>query len=179
MTASNSFGLFQHYLFHPLYDPSAFVDPSDLSNLATHAPPPPAPKPKVTDHNPPWPFSSMSVWRLMHWMNTRNSSKSKGKVDRLVRDVINAPDFQVEDFQNLNVHHENCRLDTANKAMPFEDDFKAASVTIEVPTGEPGNQLASRAYSVPGLHYRKLLNVVKAAFQVSGRCDLTFLLLAL
>ena len=164
-TASNGFGLFRRYLFHPSHDPSAFVNPSDLSNLTTHSPPPPAPKPKVTDRDPPWPFSSMSVWRLMRWMNTGSSSKSEGEVDRLIRDVINAPDFQAEDLQDLNTHRENRRLDTANKATPFEDDFQAASLTIEVPTGKPGNQLASRAYSVPGLHYRKLLNVVKAAFQ--------------
>ena len=164
-TVSNSFGLFWQYLFHPLYDPNAFVNLSDLSNLTTHTPPSPAPKPKVTDRDPPWPFSSTSAWRLMRWMNTGSSSKSEGEVNHLVKDVINAPDFQAEDLRNLNTHHENRCLDTANKATPFDDDFQAASITIKVPVGESDNQPASCEYSVPGLHYRKLLNVIKAAFQ--------------
>ena len=39
-TISNSFGLFCQYLFHLLHDPDALVNPSDLSNLTIHTPPP-------------------------------------------------------------------------------------------------------------------------------------------
>ena len=164
-TALNSFGLFRQYLFHPSQDPDTFVNPSDLSNLTTPTRPLPSLRSKETNCDPPWPFTNMSVWRLMRWVNTGSTSKSEGEVDRLVDDVINAPGFQAEDLRNFKTHRENHRLDTSNKATPLEDNFQAASITIEVPAGQADDQSAPRTYSVPGLCYRKLLNVIKAAFQ--------------
>ena len=71
-----------------------------------------------------------------------------------------------KDLHNFNTHRENSRLDVADKASPLEDNFQVTSITIEVPTGQPDNpSTPTRTYSVPGLHYRKLLNVIKAAFQ--------------
>ena len=163
-TALNTFGLFRNYLFHPSYDPDLVVDPSDLSNLGTRAPPPLPPKSNETDREPPWPFSNMSIWRLMQWMNTGSRSKSEGEVNRLVNGVLNAPDFCTEDLRNFNAHRENGRLDKADRTSPLDDGFQVASVTIEVPTGEPSDSETSRQYSVPGLHYRKLLGVIRAAF---------------
>ena len=128
-TITNSFGLFRQYLFHPSYDPDSFVDPSDLSNLTTHTLPPP-PVSNETSHKPPWPFVNMSVWRLMHWMNTGSKSKSEGEVDRLVNGVLNAPDFHTKDLHNFSAHHENGRLDTADKTSHLEDGFQVTSITI-------------------------------------------------
>ena len=116
-------------------------------------------------HEPPWPFYNMSVWRLMQWMNTGSRLKSEGEVNRLVNTVLSAPDFRTEDLQSFSAHRENGHLDAANKASSLGDDFQVASVTIEVPTGESSDSETSRPYSVPGLHYRKLLNVIKAAFR--------------
>jgi hypothetical protein len=162
-TAMNTFGVFQKYLFHPSYDPDSVVDPGELSNLGPCVPPPP--KSNTTDHEPPWPFPNMSVWRLMKWMNTGSRSKSEGEVTRLVNDVLTAPDFRVEDVNNFSAHRANGRLDTVKKDDPLGDDFRVASVTIEVPTGERDGSGGSRPYSVPGLRYRNLLKVIKSAFQ--------------
>ena len=164
-TIFNSFGLFRRYLFHPSHDPDAFVNPSDLSNLTAHTPSTPPPRSIETNCDSPQPFANMSVWRLMRWMNTGSNSKSEGEVNRLVDDVLSAPDFRTEDLRNFNAHRENSCLDTADKSTPLEDNFQAASITIEVPTGQPNDPSTPRTYSVPGLRYRKLLNVVKAAFQ--------------
>ena len=164
-TALNAFGLFRHYLFHPSHDPDSVVNPSDLSNLGTCAPPPPSSKSNEANPGPPWPFSNMSVWRLMQWMNSRSRSKSEGEVNRLVNNVLSAPDFRTEDLQNFSACRENGHLDTANKASPLGDNFQVASITIQVPTGESCDSESSRSYSVPGLHYQKLLNVIKAAFR--------------
>ena len=164
VTALNAFGLFRNYLFHPSYDPDSVVDPSDLSNLGPSVPPPSV-ELNETSPKPPWPFPNMSIWRIMEWMNTGSRSKSEAEVDRLVHGVINTPDFRAEDLQGFGARRENIRLDTANKKGPLDDGFHVASVTIEVPTGEPTDSETSRQYSVPGLHYRKLLNVIKAAFQ--------------
>ena len=101
----------------------------------------------------------------MRWMNTGSNSKSEGEVNRLIDDVLCAPDFRTEDLCNLNARRENSRLDTADKATPLEDNFQVASITIEVPTGQLDDSSTPRTYSVPGLRYRKLLNVIKAAFQ--------------
>jgi hypothetical protein len=101
----------------------------------------------------------------MRWINTGSKSKSEGEVDRLVNDVLNAPNFQVEDIHNFSTHRENRRFDTANKANPLEDGFQVTSITIDIPTGQPADRLPPREYSIPGLHHRKLLNVIKAAFQ--------------
>lgn len=101
----------------------------------------------------------------MDWMNTGSRSKSEGEVNRLVNSVLNTPDFCAEDLRNFNARRENSRLDMAGKTSPLEDGFQHADITIEVPTGQPDNASQDRTYSVPGLRYRKLLNVIKAAFQ--------------
>jgi len=162
-TAANAFGLFRKYLFHPSHDPDSAVDPGDLSNLSTHTPPPS--EPNEMSHEPPWPFTNMSIWRLMRWMNTGSWSKSEGEVNRLVKEVLSAPDFCAGDLHNFSTHRENTRLDTVKKTSPLDDGFQVTSITIEVPTGEPNDSETSRSYSVPNLHYRNLLNVIKAAFQ--------------
>ena len=101
MTTLNTFGIFQKYLFHPLYDPDSAVDPTELSNLSPCIPP------------------NMSVWQLVRWMNTRSHSKSEGKVNCLVNEVLKAPDFHVEDLDNFNAHRAHSHLDTVKKrAIP-------------------------------------------------------------
>src|SRR5579872_4362308 len=42
-TATNAFGLFRNYLFHPSHDPDELINPSDLTNITTPAPPPSLP----------------------------------------------------------------------------------------------------------------------------------------
>ena len=139
---------------------------SNLSNLHTHKTSPSSlPESTETNWEPPWLFSNMSTWRLMKWMNTGSQSKSEGEVTCLINEVLDAPDFCAEDLHDFNAHWENSRLDAANKLNLLDDGFQVTSITIDVPTGEPGDSEKSHSYLVPGLHYRKLLNVVKAAFQ--------------
>ena len=164
-TIVNSFGLFRQYLFHPSYDPDALVDPGDLLNISTSTAPPAPPRSEEADRSPPWPFSNMSIWRLMDWMNSRSKSKSESEVNRLVNSVLNAPNFHAKDLCNLNVRCENARLDAADRTSPLENSFQVADITIKVPTGQLDDLSTHHTYSVPGLHYRKLLNVIKAAFQ--------------
>ena len=161
-TARNTFGVFRKYLFHPSYDPDSVVNPGDLSNLGPRTPPIEL---NPTEHEPPWPFSNMSVWRLVRWMNIGSRSKSEGEVNRLVNDVLKSPDFSVEDVQSFNAHRANTRLDASKKKNPLDDDFQVTSVTIEVPTGERTDSGEYCPFSVPGLRYRNLLSVIKAAFR--------------
>ena len=165
--ALNSFGLFRRYSFRPSHDPDAFVNPSDLSNLVTYTPPPPPPPSTSREMNrePPWPFANMSIWRLMRWMNTGGNSKSEEEINRLADDVLNASDFRAKDLHNFDVRRENSRIDSADKTTPLEDNFQVTSVAIEIPSGKPTDPKSIRTYEVPGLHYRKLLNVIKATFE--------------
>ena len=97
-----TFGVFQKYLFHPSYDPDLVVNPGDLLNLS---PCTPLIEPNSTEHKLPWPFSNMSIWRLVKWMNTGSCSKSEGEANRLVNDILKAPDFHAKDIQSFNTHH--------------------------------------------------------------------------
>ena len=164
-TAANTFGLFRKYFFHPSHDLDAFVSLSDLSNVTAPVPLPPPSQPEEIVHDPPWLFLNMSIWRLMRWANTGAHLKSEGEVNWLVSDVLTVFNFHVKVLQNFGIRRENHHLDTTDKASPLGDNFESASVTIEVPTGQPGDPLTPCTYPVPSLCYCKLLNIIKAAFQ--------------
>ena len=100
----------------------------------------------------------------MKWLNTGSHSKSEGEANRLVDEVIRTNDFCVEDLRGFNAHQENRCLDMVTRAT-LDEGFQVASVTIAVPTGGLNNTEKSRPYSVPGLHYRKIVDVIKAAFR--------------
>jgi len=169
-TGINQFGLLREYLHRPSYDPDFAVPLEDLSNFS--------PSRQTADiqddaqkgsddtlHTAPWPFKNMTIYRLMEWLNTGSSQKSMGEVDRLVRDVIRAEDFRVEELQDFSAQRENKRFDdsqpNASKPGFGGDGWDETEVTICVPNGvRDGNGLD---FSVPGLHYRRLLPTIKAA----------------
>ncbi|KAF8145659.1 hypothetical protein K438DRAFT_1424599, partial [Mycena galopus ATCC 62051] len=160
----NRFGLLREYPHRPSYDPDSLLKPEDLANV--HVPPPPeepSDDPPAAFLDPPWPFRNMSIYRLMHWANSGSNSKSEGEVTRLVSEVISADDFRAEDLANFSANRENKVLDVSNKAGDSTDDgWKEASVDIDIPSGV--KNLPARTFSVPGLHYRSLVQVIRAAF---------------
>ncbi|KAJ7704598.1 hypothetical protein B0H17DRAFT_921234 [Mycena rosella] len=115
----------------------------------------------------PWPFRNMSIYRLMHWANSGSNSKSEAEVTRLVSEVIAAEDFRPSDLAGFNAHHENTVPDASDKAGPGDvpwvrDGWKETAVDIEIPAGVCN--VPPRMFSVPGLHHRSLVEVIKAAF---------------
>ncbi|KJA14397.1 hypothetical protein HYPSUDRAFT_142984 [Hypholoma sublateritium FD-334 SS-4] len=114
-------------------------------------PPPPAPV-----------HQNKSAEMLMNWKDSGAATKSDAEVNRLVRDVLLDPDFELEDLQGFNVARENKRSDAAEKKSPFLDSFQTASIDIDIPSGTKGVPPAT--FTVPGLLYRKLTAVIKAAF---------------
>ena len=50
------------------------------------------------DRAPPWPWANMSIWRLMSWKLTGSNQKSNEELTRLVKEVIQAPDFKIADL---------------------------------------------------------------------------------
>jgi hypothetical protein len=53
----------------------------------------------------------------MKWVNTGSRLKSEGEVNRLVDEVINAPDFHAEDLRNFSAHQANGCLDMVDKVL--------------------------------------------------------------
>jgi len=99
----------------------------------------------------------------MTWLNSGSSTKSEGEVDRLVQHVILNPEFNVNDLTGFSASRENRRFDKSDKeSSPFGDHFQTIDIEIEVPSGD--KNVKPKIFKVPGLCYRKLTSVIRAAF---------------
>ena len=144
-TLFNKFWITHDYHHCLSYDPDAFLSVLDLSDLPHH---------HEVDLNgahescddcygpsgerePPWPWENMSIWRLMTWKLTGSSQKSNGEVTHLVRDVIQAMDFNVDDFTNFNASTQLKRLEdkiAPDTTMAFDcDDWREEAPEIIIP----------------------------------------------
>ena len=157
-TASNSFGLLREYLYRPSFDPDSFVPDKDLHQAGGADPqavPTPLPSPTPVHRNE-------SVEMIMNWKDSGAPTKSDAEVNRLVKDVLLDPGFKLEDLRGFSVARENQQSDAAEKKSPFLDSFQTANIDIEVPSGVKG--VPPGTFTVPGLLYRKLTSVIRAAF---------------
>jgi hypothetical protein len=160
ITAINVFGIWRDYLHRPSYDPDTLVNSEDLSNVG-----PPSTtntEPPATTPPPPWPFSNMTIWRLMNWFNSGSNLKTEAEVNRLAKEIRDAGGFPDSDLDGFNVRRENKRLDAAQKLQPFGDGFQEAQLEIPVPSGDPEKD--PEMFPVPGFHYRSITSIIKAAF---------------
>jgi hypothetical protein len=169
-TAINAFGLYREYPHRPTYDPEAIVAPEDLANYYPTLPQASSDIASIrADQQPPWPFNNMSIYHLMQWTNTGSNSKSESEINRLVRDVICADDFRVEDLRSFCVKTQNRKLDEPMHPPPHDapflsDAWQERTVKISIPTGTKSPTGVGYIYSVPGLHYRSLVAIIVAAF---------------
>jgi len=166
VTMANVFGIWRDYPRRPSYDPDTIVHPDGLSNRhdishdAVNSP-----LSSSSTQPPPWPFSNMTIWHLMTWLNSGSAVKTETEVNRLVEGVQVAGGFPATDLKGFNAHRENQRLDAAQKSPPFGDGFQETSIPIRVPTGDPTPKQRAKTYNVPGFYFRKLTSVIKAAFE--------------
>ncbi|KAG6809218.1 hypothetical protein H0H92_001114 [Tricholoma furcatifolium] len=165
VTAINSFGIWRDYQHRPSYDPTAHVAQTDLiPSSATSSSGSTLP----FIFPPPFPFRNMSIYRLMTYFNSGSTTKLLSEADRLVKEVLCAPDFTLSDLKGFSAARENARLDKAikdNTSSPFFRQFSSTSVEIDVPSGQ--KNIPSQKFLVPGLLYRKLTTVIEAAFHSS------------
>lgn len=97
-------------------------------------------------------------------------AKSAPKVNHLVKDVLQAPDFGPEDLQGFNVQAQIAQLDAATKQLPSgdpigQDKWKCTNVEIIMPTREKsqaGN--FGQPFSIHGLWYQPIMDVVHSVF---------------
>jgi len=110
---------------------------------------------------------NMSIYLLMQWMITGSNQKSVGEVDRLAKEVLSDKEFKPEDLAGFSAWQENKRLDQSDLAdstnSPYsKDGWVETDVSISIPTGVKDTQGQRQPFSVPGLHYRSLLAVMKS-----------------
>ena len=170
-TSLNRFGISREYRHRPTYDPDAFVSVDQLSNVrpdkdlesSSSFEVASSPKP------PPWPWQNMSIWRLMSWKLTGSRHKSEAEVTRLVKEVLMAEDFSVEDLQGFHAHTEIKRFDTSEAALDPNDVFqrdgwKESAVDISVPMREPNPKGNGQSFTIPGFQYRPLTAIIRSVF---------------
>ena len=109
----------------------------------------------------------------MTWYYDSSNVKSHAELDRLVNDVILAPDFLPSELTGFRAAKEAKRMDNYQKSTPtygshpaatFRDEWIKTSVCLTLPCD--GVKHASEAdapkFEVKGLYYRRLLEVIKA-----------------
>ncbi|KAJ7587294.1 hypothetical protein C8J56DRAFT_1083768 [Mycena floridula] len=106
------------------------------------------------------PFRNMSVFRLMQWFY-ETTTKTLNDLNRLVQNVIRAPDFKSSDFIDFDASREAKRLD-----KPQGDGWKESVVEIKLPqTGVEQDEDDAPVLEVPGVLHRDLLEILKASYQ--------------
>lgn len=112
------------------------------------------------------PFLSASTFRLMKWFYGASTIKSLTELDRLVHEVLLAEDFKLEDLRTFRATKEDQRLgDGQDMSFSPADGWLQSSVNIPI-TAERlrhHNSAEVPQYSVPGLFYRRPLDIIKTA----------------
>jgi hypothetical protein len=125
------------------------------------------------------PFSNKSAFRLMSWYYDSSNIKSHGELDRLVKDVILAPDFLPADLIGFRAAKEAKRMDNHRRSTPkhgshpattFHDEWIETSVCLSLPCDgvEQASEADAPKFQVKGLYYCRLLEVIKAGLAESA-----------
>ena len=168
-TGMNQFGLLCVYPDRPLYDPDSAVRAEDL--LDYYKPQKSNTQPElpsdISQPLPPWPFKNMSTYLLIDSMMTGSSLKSIGEVNHLVKNVINAEHFSIDDLAIFNIQRELHNLDKSEHSecavsSPFSGDgWTERDIHISVPNGTKGS--SGDNFTIPGLYCCPLSAVLKSA----------------
>lgn len=161
-TTFNSFGICRVYPRRPSFEPNKFIPSSLLARSCPVIVQGPDSQAQVLP--PPYPFPNMSVYRLMTWMYSGSHQKSQTEVQRLVKEVIQADEFDVKDLEGFSVRRSLRQLDNGDggEKIAFPDDWVEVDVTIDIPTKSRYEE--PQKYTIPGFRFRPLVEVVRAAF---------------
>jgi hypothetical protein len=127
-----------------------------------------------------FPFQSLSVFKFAHWFYTGSSNDAQAAADWLLQNVICAPTFDAQQLHGVDIQTINNTLDsidnppTAGSQM-LSDAWRISTIMIKIPTGQrlgptrPSIGLESDdpdgiPFSIPELHYRSLLDVIRSRF---------------
>jgi hypothetical protein len=121
------------------------------------------------------PFSNWSIFALMNWQWTGSATKSIAEMKRLLG-ILKDKKYSPEDVMDFDIERETAAFDNylANNAndASVRDGWRSASVNISVPDGKQhASEADAPVFEVPGLFYRPLVEVIKAAIHdVGDRC---------
>ncbi|KAG2064842.1 hypothetical protein BDR04DRAFT_1162109 [Suillus decipiens] len=119
----------------------------------------------------------MSTYHLMTWMNSGSHQKSEAEVSHLVKDVIQAEDFNLRDLDVFSVRKSLRALDHNNKGekgtCTFLDDWLEADITLDIPIKSKDDP--SKLLTILRFHYQSLLGVICSVF-MEIQADVFYLL---
>jgi len=185
-TRVNDAGLFQVYPIKPTSDPDSIVGLEDVCKSPHFAV-----NTSQSVHNPLIangilsqtqdqmfyvPFASPSIYWLMSWFFSGSPSKSLANLDRLVADVISAPDFNAHDFAGFSAMKEAKHLDeyqsspvVSSNAASFSPShsWTESKVPLLLPCERHDLVSKSKAptFQVSGLFHQDIVDVVTTGFQ--------------
>jgi hypothetical protein len=182
-TEPDDFGLYRIYPIRPTLVPDAdsnLEDVCDAPGLETFETPSPGrwwarfgstvmTKAKQIN-NIFAPFKNPTIFRLMNWYHSGSGKMSLSGLNSLVKDVINPSDFQKEHLDNFSAKRELERLDDEeDTSYPFSNEnvWKVSTVTISLPAEgvKHSSEKQAPVLEVPGVHHRKLVEVIITGFQ--------------
>ncbi|KAG6895033.1 hypothetical protein C0992_003455 [Termitomyces sp. T32_za158] len=175
-TAANAFGLYRDYPSVPTHNPDDSLSLADLCNFGPRSAPQSShsttePRsilhPHASQSGMYAPFRNSSIFGIMNWMWTGSAIKSLGEVTRLVN-FLKSDEFHKEDILNFDIRAETAQLDEAVETIQEEslfskDRWHELDVPIKVPYGKNMAPSDIPIFDVPGLHLRKLTEVLKSA----------------
>ncbi|KAF7794376.1 hypothetical protein EIP86_005510, partial [Pleurotus ostreatoroseus] len=115
------------------------------------------------------PLSNATSFRLFNWQYDGGTTKSDAAMRSLVKDVFNAPDFNLEDAQNFEPSRESRRLDEGRLStdMLSASGFTEGSVTLSLPKTwhKFASEDAAPKVKIPGIWFRRLLSMLREEAQ--------------
>jgi hypothetical protein len=185
-------GLFRVYPIKPTSNPDSIIGLEDVCESSHFQVAGLAADTSGLDHNPLLangilpkpqgqefyaPFTSPSIYRLMHWFFSGSQAKSLADVDNLITDVITATDFNARDFVGVSAVKEARRLDkyqgslvvsssTTTTFLPSHG-WTESNVLISLPCKRWNlvNESKAPMFPVLGLFHRDIVDIIITAFR--------------
>ncbi|KAK0438853.1 uncharacterized protein EV420DRAFT_1651271 [Desarmillaria tabescens] len=192
MTEPNMFGIYQQYKTLPSVDPDDALTIADLCDAPTFSLPPDILKQcsplcvygtHATDNiqlslkdllniseldSSSWfaSFMTPTMCRLMHWFYS-TTTKTLSDLNRLITDVLLAPDFSASHLKDFNANCEAKRLDSDSLPAFVADGWIRDHVMLQLPQSGVCHASEDDAPSldIPDVWHRSLLDIVRSAFQ--------------
>ena len=103
----------------------------------------------------------------MSWAFTGSHDKLASEVNKLVQDVLQAPNFSLEELEGFNACTESMRMKqqaSATGDLFGTDQWRQTTVDIPVPTKEPNQVGNSQCFSIEGFHHQSILDIICNVF---------------
>lgn len=185
VTAPNSMGVYREYPDKPFQDPDDCTSLDQLCDAPTFES---STDPNISSmgnsrlslpvfstlSNPFLPFLNATIFRLMNWFYSGSQMKSAAELDRLVKEVLLADDFDINNLKKFSATREMERMDnyvegSVDDLFKVEDGWHDSTVKIKVPAEDnqhdPGGEGLAPEFSIPGLRHRSFLETIKAGLR--------------